>query len=261
MEQQPFDDAFDRRAAAYNTDRIHQYNLAIQHFPEARSTERRLLIELLDARPGHHICDVTAGGGYLADGIHEHLGGKCSISCVENSSHFANSLPEHYRRIHCSLSRLALPTSSLDRMACLAGLHHQEDKQRFFREAFRALRPNGLIAVGDVRCGSAPAQFLNVEVNRWSVLGHDGLFLKPGELSLLLSNTGFVDINEQEHHFTWDLPSHADLLWFCKTLFRMEKAELSDVETALRRYFTIQLEHGKARIPWSLVYARGRKPQ
>ncbi|WP_158218576.1 methyltransferase domain-containing protein [Synechococcus sp. 1G10] len=261
MKQHVFDDAFDQRAAVYSVKRIRQYNQAMRSFPETRATERRLILDLLNAQQGQDVCDVAAGGGYLADGILDQLGSECNIYCIENSSHFSDSIPAHYHRIYCSLSRLALPTSSMDRMACLAGLHHQEDKQQFFREAFRALRPNGLIAVGDVLHGSAPAQFLNVEVNRWSDLGHEGIFLEPGELSLLLSNAGFVDIVEQEHHYTWDLPSHADLVWFCKTLFRMEKAELSDVEAALPRYFTIQLEQGIARMPWSLIYARGRKPQ
>lgn len=261
MGNERHEDAFDRRAARYDAARIRQYNEAIDRHPTARDTERRILVNLLDLQPGNDVCDVAAGGGYLADGIYARLHGECRILCLENSAHFSESLPVRYERVLCSLSDIKIETSSVDRVACLAGLHHQEDKQRFFDEAFRILRVDGRIAVGDVLRGSAPARFLNEAVHRWSDLGHDGIFFEAGEPTRLMRHAGFVDVVERVHEYTWDFPNVGDLVWFCKTLFRMTKAELEDVEGALRRYIELDLEPGVARMHWSLVYASGRKAQ
>jgi ubiquinone/menaquinone biosynthesis C-methylase UbiE len=255
------EDAFDRRAAGYSAARIRQFNEAIEKHPTAREAERQILVDLLDLKPGNEICDVAAGGGYLAEGIYERLNGDCRIVCLENSAHFSESLPDRYERVLCSLSNIEIETRSLDRVACLAGMHHQEDKQRVFDEAFRILRVGGRIAVGDVLRGSAPARFLNEAVDRWSDLGHDGIFFETGELSRLLENAGFVEVVERLHEYTWDFPSFGDLAWFCKTLFRMTKAGIEDVEAELRRYIELDLEPGAARMRWSLVYASGRKAQ
>jgi len=259
MSREGRQDSFDRRAATYDAARIRQYNEANAACRSARAIERDILVDLLELTPGLAICDVAAGGGYLADGIYDRLDGSCRIVCVENSTHFSESLPARYERLLCSLSDIDLESGTMDRIACLAGVHHQEDKQRFFDEAFRVLRPGGLLGVGDVLCGSPPARFLNEAVDRWSDLGHGGMFLAPGELSGLMENAGFSDVAESVHEYTWNFPELGDLVWFCKTLFRMTRAELGDVETELRRYLEIDVEPDAARLHWSLVYARARK--
>lgn len=248
-------DAFDRRAATYSAERIRRFNEANERYPNARETERDILLDLLELGPGLRICDVAAGGGYLADGIYQRLGGACRIVCLENSMHFCQSLPERYDRLLSSLSDIALPDRSVDRVACLAGIHHQQDKPRFFAESRRILVPGGRIAVGDVLIGTAPARFLNEAVDRWSDLGHDGMFLTPGELSVLLENAGFERVREHMREYTWDFPNLADLVWYCKTLFRMTRAGLDDVEAELRRYLRIDVDSAGARMHWSLAYA------
>lgn len=253
-------DAFDQRASGYSEKRIQQYNAAMQEYPLARQQERRILIDLLELQPSMTICDVAAGGGFLADGIWEHLRGDCRLICIENSIHFATSLPRQYERINCSLSGLKLPPDSVDRVACLAGLHHQQDKQRFFDEAFRILRPGGLIVIGDVESETAPARFLNSDVDFWSDIGHNGMFFSPGEATGMLAKAGFVDLHEKAYQYTWDFPGYGEMVRFCKTLFRMTKASLADVESALNRHFEILMEPSCARLPWGLVYARGKKP-
>ncbi len=258
-QEKPYEDAFDRRAARYDAARNRQYNEANERYPNARTSEREILVDLLELTPGLEICDIAAGGGYLADGISARVNGDCRMLCVENSVHFSESLPDDYERVVCSLSELDLPNASVDRVACLAGVHHQEDKERFFAEAFRILRPGGRIAVGDVLSGSAPARFLNEAVNRWSDLGHAGLFLEHDELTRLMRNAGFVGAEERVHEYTWSVPNLGELAWFCKTLFRMTNASLAEVESEVRRYLEVDIDGDAARLHWSLVYASAVK--
>jgi len=248
-------DPFDNRAAGYSAARVREFNEANERYPRARETERRLLIDLLDLSPGLRVCDVSAGGGYLSDGIRERLAGDCRIICLENSPEFCRSVPLRYQRVLSSLRDIALRDSSVDRVACLAGLHHQMDKERFFLEAHRILQPGGRIAVGDVLVGSAAARFLNEAVDRWSDLGHDGMFLVPGQLTVLLEEAGFAEIREELQDYTWSLPDFGELVWFCKTLFRMTRAGLDEVASELRRYLSIDVDGAGAHLHWSLVYA------
>jgi SAM-dependent methyltransferase len=252
-------DAFDERAAAYTRERIELFNEANARWPQARATERRLLIERLDLRPGLTICDVGAGGGYLSDGIYEALGGACRIVCVENSAHFAESLADPYEKVVCSLSDLHLESASVDRVACLAGIHHQRDKARFFREAYRIARSGGSIAVGDVLAGSPPARFLNEAVDRHSDLGHDGMFLAAGELSALMHAAGFRELSETHHCYTWNFPDEPAMVRFCGSLFRMTKATPAQVAEELRRHLRIDVDRTGARLHWGLLFASGRK--
>jgi SAM-dependent methyltransferase len=253
-------DAFDFRAAAYTPERIRLYNEVNARHPYAREAERCHVIDRLSLREGLTICDAAAGGGYVSDGIHHALGGRCRIVCVENSTHFADSLPDAYAKVLCSLSDLDLPSASVDRVACVAGIHHQEDKALFFREAHRILKPGGVIAVGDVLAGSPPALFLNEAVDRHSHFGHDGMFLAPGELSSLLAGAGFESVTERHETYTWDLPDRPSLVAYCKSLFRMERASLVEVEAELCRYLEIEEDDAGAHLEWGLSFARACKP-
>jgi SAM-dependent methyltransferase len=155
------------------------------------------------------------------------------------------------------LSKLDLPDASLDRVACLAGLHHQVRKLDFFREAARILRPQGRLVVADVLDGSPPAQFLNIAVDRYTELGHNGVFLQPGEVSQWMSDVGLVDIHEEYIEFTWDLPSLPALVEFCHMLFRMDRATLPQVREEIDRYLTYNVSFEGAHLHWSLIYASG----
>jgi ubiquinone/menaquinone biosynthesis C-methylase UbiE len=253
-------DAFDRRADNYSSDRIDSFNEASRDCPSARDTERRHVIERLALRPGLTICDLGAGGGYLSDGIYDALQGNGRITCVENSGHFVESLPDRYEKVLSSLSSLDIRDASMDRAACLAATHHQEDKAQFFREVFRILKPGGLFVVGDGRAGTPTARFLNEAVTRHSDLPHDGIFYEPDGMRSLLEQAGFEQVREEYEEYTWDFPDAPTLVGYCKKLFRMTNADLPAVEEELRRYLGIEVSAAGARLKWSLVFGTGRKP-
>ncbi|NNC89700.1 MAG: class I SAM-dependent methyltransferase [Akkermansiaceae bacterium] len=255
-------DSFDGRAAQYTAERVAPFNAANRLAPGARATERDLLLDRLRLVPGVRVCDAVAGGGFLSEGIHDRLDGDCHIIAVENSESFAATIDPRFHPVVSSLCALDLDDASVDRVACLAGLHHQEDKLAFFREAHRILRPGGIIAVADGRKDSPPARFLNGPVDRFTEIGHDGMFPADGDLTALLREAGFAAIEENHEEYCWPFPDEATMVSYCRDLFRMHEGSLAEVERAIRDVLgVVPLADGRVGMPWGLLYASATRPE
>jgi ubiquinone/menaquinone biosynthesis C-methylase UbiE len=235
------------------------YNRAMRLCPAARETERRLLLDALDARPGDLVCDVPAGGGYVAEGV-EALGSGAAVICVEPAAPFARGIPSRFSRVVSTLDRISLRARSVDRVASLTGLHHLESKAAFAAEAARILRPRGRFAVADVAEGSDVARFLNGSVDRLSVTGHAGSFLARGELASLLADAGFRDVSEHEHRYHWTFADFDVLIAFFRELFGLAGATDGEVRAAVTGDLHVDAFAQGVRVSWSLVYASGNKP-
>ena len=236
------------------------YNEACRTFHGVRETERALLIDRLDVTPNQVCCDAPAGGGYLAEGLEKSHESHRGIICLEPAEKFLQGIPPRFDRVLGSLTAMPLASGGVDRIGSLAGLHHIEHKREVFHEAFRVLAPGGKMAVADVIEGTPVGWFLNEAVDRYSLTGHKGLFLRPQELTSLMAEAGFQEVSEKHECFTWDFPDLPSLVWYCKHLFGMVKADLAQVEHELRMRFAIDCLGTVVRLPWSLVYAVGTKP-
>ncbi len=234
------------------------YNAASRLCPDARSRERRLLIERLAPRVGQRICDAPAGGGYLADGLARYTPAG-DLLCVEPSIPFVDGVDRRFPRVVSTLSSLAIASGCVDRFASLAGLHHLESKSALLDEAHRVLAPGGRIALADVLDETPPAVFLNGPVDRLSRTGHQGVFLAEGEAGALLESAGFSDIEETYEEYTWSFASLELLVRFCRLLFGMVKGDEAVVHAELERHLDIEVGEDGAHLSWSLVYASGRK--
>ena len=235
------------------------YNAASAINESARNTERDLLIQLMDVDKQHVVCDAPAGGGYLADGLRGLLDRSEQLVCVEPSKTFAKPLSPDYTIFNSSISEMPVGEETFDRIGSLAGLHHVYDKLRFFKEAARTLKPGGLVVIGDVRTRTSVAKFLNGPVDRFTLSGHTGMFLRPDEYSRGFEKAGLEPVLEQVHHFNWRFHSIDQMVDYCKSLFGMVKATRSQVKTELHKHFEIESDAGQVMMPWSLVYGVGRK--
>ena len=236
------------------------YNEAAEIAPHAREIERQMLIDLLDIQPDDVVCDAPAGGGYLADSIGALVADPTQVVCVEPSVTFAQKIDPTFTSHVAPLDALPLDDGSMDRVGSLAGLHHLRDKATFFAEAFRVLKPGGLVAIADVVVGTPSAEFLNGAVDRYTSTGHRGEFLNENECATLLSAVGFEQVAEEHRKFHWEFGSMDELVTYCKVLFGMVEATEEQVREEILAVFPVEKDGDLTRLPWSLAYGVGVKP-
>jgi len=234
------------------------YNLASQLCPAARATERQILLDLLNPTPGEVIIDAPAGGGYLADVIFS--AGAMPV-CVEPSEQFASSLSSSYLVKISPMTAMPLADLYADKLGSLAGLHHfsRGERHLVFSEAYRVLKPGGVIAVADVMAGSRVADFLNGTVDRYTHTGHDGLFFSAGDFSRLLLGAGFEVTSENYYGFDWSFPDEETMVRYVKQIFGLDKASLRTVYDEVTKGLDVSIDERGVHVGWGLLYAHARK--
>ena len=237
------------------------YHEANARFPQARNTERELMIAGLDLRPQLTLLDVAAGGGYHLERVRALFGEAIELMAIEPSDTFARHLPDYARRLlNSTITSFELPDASVDRTANLSGLHHTPDNHRFFTECYRVLRAGGRCAVADVRRGSTVDAWLNGFVNQHNSEGHDGTFFADGEFTEKLRAAGFKQIIEERKAYTWDFGSVEEMTFFVRMLFGLDRANPEQIERGVREILGYTVDPaGAARVSWELIYAFGVK--
>jgi tocopherol O-methyltransferase len=105
----------------------------------------------LEFIPGQHVCDVGCGYGATAQWLAEHHG--VNVTGLTISTVQAQRAWEQYAG--CSQLRFlrrdwldnGFESASFDHVVAIESSEHMVDKQQFFDEAYRTLRPGGRLAV------------------------------------------------------------------------------------------------------------------
>lgn len=244
-----YSDIFDRRGREYHQAMVAQ--------PLARAEEFRHIIDIAALKPGLRVFDLPSGGGYLK----HFFNCLVDITEVETSKAF-HELACHDRSVThllCEdISQVPAPDHSVDRVLSLSGLHHIEQRAPFYQEAWRLLKPNGLLCIGDVAKGSNADRFLNDFVDQNGSQGHVGLFLNNEDIQLIES-TGFKVNSSVHQRYHWRFSDIAQMVWFVKKLFGIDKCNDSKVLQGIEEHLGFDTFNNKILMEWSLQYIQAKR--
>jgi ubiquinone/menaquinone biosynthesis C-methylase UbiE len=134
----------------------------IDHFHGKGVVATGELAAALQPRASDHVLDIGCGIGGPARWIAAKYG--CRVTGVDLTAGFCEAarelnsltdLADQINILHGSALALAVPDASFDRAYSQAVLMNISDKLGFLREAFRVLRPGGLLALSFVGAGPA----------------------------------------------------------------------------------------------------------
>jgi SAM-dependent methyltransferase len=239
--------------------RGNSYHQVMVKFPEARNQEFKEIIHLANPRPGQVICDAPSGGGYLA----RYLPQGCKIIAIETSEIFykhcvATNL--YHQTILSPLDKINLPDSSIDCLISLAGLHHLSylEQQKFFQEAYRIMRDGAIFCVADVLEGTPPAKFLNIFVNKYNSMGHNGKFFTK-DSPYQFAPTGLKIIESSYKTYYWTFLNVDTMCQYLMLLFGLDLATPNIVLDGITTYLRYDTDKGRCKVNWGLLFVKGIK--
>lgn len=233
-----YEDMFVQRGSAYDR--------AMRRLPQARAAEFAQVIARADMRSGQVVADVPAGGGYLRGFLPAGVAwvGHEPCASFQGGQHGASSS-----------GRPLLPfpweDASMDRVICLAGLHHQEDKIPFHSEARRVLRPSGRYVLSDVPADSPVAAFLDGFIGAHNSTGHSGTYL-DGRTQSELSAAGLRIVSDELVRFLWIFRDVSELGEFCHGLFDLRTASPRSVAEAAAEQLGVEVVPEGVGLRWEL---------
>jgi SAM-dependent methyltransferase len=237
---------FDTYAEIF-AERARSYHSAMEAHPRAREAEFRCVLDPLGDLPGGTLCDMPAGGGYLA----HHVRPELDYIGVDPASDFVAAGSKAAKIIRAEPVDVPLESRSIDYVVSLAGLHHEPNLGAVFHEMRRLVRPGGRVVIADVGHATPAACFLNGFVARTNPMGHDGRFLNDDTASLL-ETAGLTVLEDALIAVPWVFPDVAEAASFAAQLFGTVNATPAEVANALSSEIGFTTDGAGVRLDWSL---------
>jgi SAM-dependent methyltransferase len=231
------------------SNRAESYHAAMVDLPHARDAEFEAVLEPLRGAAEGLVCDMPAGGGYLANYVPPQL----SYVGVEPVEAFAASAVKRASgsTLNAPMTAVPLASGSVDFVVSLAGLHHEPDLSTVFAEIRRLLKPGGRVVLADVSVGTGPAQFLNGFVDQHNPEGHDGRFLDETTAGLL-EQARLTVVDDRQVEVPWLFDSHNEAGAFCEKLFGIYGLPAEQIAQAMDEDIGFDGDNGRLRLKWTL---------
>jgi sarcosine/dimethylglycine N-methyltransferase len=171
----------------------------IDHFHGRGVLATEELARRLDAQPGEHLLDIGCGIGGPARWIAAHY--RVHVTGVDLTPEFCDAaraliaacgLDGRVTILEGSALDLPVPDAAFDRAYSQNVIMNIADKPRFYREAFRALKPGGLLALSNVCAGPAGPPYFPVP---WAATPDTSFLATPEATRADLAAAGFAIVS------------------------------------------------------------------
>jgi|LakMenEpi03Aug12_release.lakeMendotaPanAssembly.Ray.scaffolds.fasta_scaffold04876_32 hypothetical protein len=217
------------------------YDLAMRNYPDARNEEFYQLFDRYPIKNKETILDIPSLGGYLKK------------YCPEDSTVLSLDFSESINSIAVVSPYEKWPTPKLDRIVCLASIHHVQKLDLFLDNIALHTKDKGLIHLADVSLGSNISFFLDEFVGKYTSTGeHKGLYYDwnvvkfPKDLSIL---------NISDISCPWIFNSKNDMINYSRLLFDLQNITDGEILSGLEKYIGYKKEaNSSVFLNWHLTY-------
>jgi hypothetical protein len=221
------------------------YDLAMNNYPNARDKEFNNLFARFPIHNNETILDIPSLGGYLKK------------YCLEDTLLLSRDFSTSINNISVVSPYEKWNIPSVDRIVCLASIHHIEKLDLFLKNISSHTKENGLVHLADVSANSNIANFLDEFVGKYTSTGeHKGLYYNWNNIQFPkdLSVSSIFEIE-----CPWVFESEQDMINYCGLLFDLRDVSDQEILNALTGYIGYKNINNKIYLNWHLTYVDLRK--
>jgi len=216
------------------------YDLAMKKYPNARDLEFKQLFYKTPLKENEIILDIPALGGYLKK------------YCLKSNEVIFLDFSKSINGIDVVSPYEKWQIQPVDRIVCLAAVHHIENLDLFLNNMKNHLKKGGFIHLADVSNSSNLSKFLDEFVGSHTSTGeHNGKYYDwekvnfPKELNV-------VEI--QTRSCPWFFDSEQNMVDYCRLLFDLRNITDNEILIALKEYVGFEEDKDKVKLNWNLTY-------
>lgn len=216
------------------------YDSAMNLYPDARNKEFESLFARHPLKNNETILDIPSLGGYLKK------------YCLKDTNVLYLDFAESINGVSVVSPYAKWGIPNVDRIVCLAAIHHIEKLDLFLNNISLHLKDKGLVHLADVSVNSDISLFLDEFVGKYTSTGtHKGLYYDwntitfPKNLSRL--NISDIDCN-------WIFKSIHDMANYCKLLFDLRNISEKEILAGLKKYVGYKEIDNHTILNWHLTY-------
>lgn len=216
------------------------YDLAIKKYPNARDLEFKKLFYRLPLKENEKILDVPALGGYLKK------------YCLDSNEIIFLDFSKSINGVDIVSPYEKWPIEIVDRIVCLASIHHIENLELFLNNMKKHLRPSGIIHLADVSVDSPLSNFLDEFVGSKTSTGtHRGTYY---DWTKIVFPKDLNTIAIETRSCPWIFNSEQEMAEYCRLLFDLKNVTDNEILKALKNYIGFEKKANNINLKWNLTY-------
>ena len=235
------------------SDHIDDYIQSVIDSPAVRLNEFLQLKEFAALPAASRLLEVPAEGTMLELAYPDAI--------VERADFIKLGVPQYADNVMLTnWDFIDIPRLAYDGVLAVVPFHHAvpDEKKRYVAGAWEALKPGGVLALGEVEAGSSVHRFLDGFIDDHTFTGHRGSYPDRNFVHVLEAQ-GFRHVTTQIRSCPWVFDSEESLHAYMTRLFGLKPMSVNALVDALAQCLGLQVHDDRILVNWSLRYFRGVK--